>query len=526
MIEAQIQIAARPHAPQISRYIYSSFAEHLGRCIYDGIWVDPDSSIPNDAGLRLDTLEALAEIAPPAVRWPGGNWAEYYHWRDGIGSPETRPQRYNIEWGIPESNAFGTHEYMRFCDAIGAEPYLVLNVASGTVQEAREWVEYCNSDHDGSIVRLRKANGQDVPWGVRFWDVGNESWHSGGQCRAQDYVAAYRRYSNKLRMIGTGDRDKPSAITLIACGSCLLYPGWDAAFLAGMGQTPNMLRMVDCVSDHVYQGRDLTDRGFADEDHYRLLAELDVLDAELQRLTSLTKAYSTTRHPIRAVLGEWGVWYKDVWITNQFHQTNTLRDALLTGAAFHLFHSFAPTLYMTNMSMTVNALQCLLQTYGPIAVRTPTYHVYRMYKPHRDGVRLDCEVEDVPYLRPSFGHQRPILSVSASHGDDRLFVSVVNLDLFESVRARMSLPVSFRLQTVEGERLTSRAVQDANTEQDPDTVHPVSLPVEWDGAHLEVAFPPKSVTTLLMRGTWLFPAAYLPGEVKSITLSEADSGSM
>ena len=503
-----IRLTLRSGAPSVSPFLYSSFAEHFGRCIYDGIWVGPDSDIPNDDGLRRDTLEALSELSLPAVRWPGGNWAEYYHWRDGIGPPQERPLRYNIEWGIPESNAFGTHEYMRFCSSINTEPYLVLNVASGTVQEARDWVEYCNSDHDSEIVLLRQANGQEHAWRVGLWDVGNESWHSGGQFRAQDYVAAYRRYSNKLRMLGTGDRDKASVVKLIACGSCLLYRDWDADFLAGMKQTPNMLHMVDYISDHIYQGRDLTDRDFPDEDHYRLLSELDVLEAELRRASALVNTYSTAGHPIGLALGEWGTWYKGVWITNQFRQANTLRDALFTASGFHLFHNFAGTLHMANMSMTVNALQCLLHTCGPEAVKTPTYHVYRLFKPHRNGILLDCELSGAPVLPRAAGSDQPALSASATASNDGLFVTIVNRDLSTNIQAQLRLPGGFSPTAVSSERLSAPDIRAENTPENPDAVSPAPAEVEMPQmGRCRLPLPARSVTAVHFQGRWAYPLA-------------------
>lgn len=508
MTSPAIRLTPRPGAPSVNPYLYSSFAEHFGRCIYDGIWVGPDPDIPNEDGLRRDTLEALAELSLPAVRWPGGNWAEYHHWRDGIGPLQERPLRYNIEWGIPESNAFGTHEYMRFCNAIGSDPYLVLNVASGSVQEARDWVEYCNSEHDSEIVRLRRANGQERAWRVGLWDVGNESWHSGGQFRAQDYVSAYRRYSNKLRMLGSGDRDKASAIKLIACGSCLLYRDWDAEFLAGMKQTPDMLHSVDYISDHIYQGRDLTDRDFPDEDHYRLLSELDILEAELRRASALVSAYSTASHPIGLALGEWGTWYKGVWITNQFHQANSLRDALFTASGFHLFHTFAGTLHMANMSMTVNALQCLLQTYGPVAIKTPTFHVYRIFMPHRNGILLDCELTGAPRLPRTGESEQPALTASATASKDGLFVTITNRDLSTNLEAQLWLPDAFTPASVSSERLTARDIRAENTLEDPDAVSPAPAGVEMpEMGPCRLPLPAKSVTAVHFKGNWAYPLA-------------------
>ena len=501
MDKGRIIINSDTELNKVSKYIYSGFLEHIGRCIYDGIWVGEDSSIPNDGGLRIDTLDALAEVAPASMRWPGGNFAEYYHWRDGIGPLKGRPMRYNIEWGIPEDNAFGTHEFMRFCEAIGSEPHLVLNVASGSVQEARDWIEYCNSDHDSEIVRLRKENGLDDPWKVKFWEVGNESWHSGGQMRALDYVGAYRRYSNKLRWIGSGDRDKPSEVNLVACGSCLLYQDWDAEFLRGMKEMPNMLRMVDYLSDHIYSGRDLVDGDFPDEDYYKLIADLDVLDAELARATGLAKAYSSERHPIGIALGEWGAWYKGVWIDNDFVQKNTLRDAIFTALGFHLFHNYSDNLFMTNMSMTVNALQSLIQTFGPQVIRTPTYHVYRMFRPHRDGYTLWCKSES-PMLSIGDGDPHSALSFSATKALDgrSIFLSVVNIDLSRPIEVDLTITGEFKVNEVNVDRLTSADIRDFNSKRDSEKVSPTSLSVTLGENRLKTILPAKSITTFEIKG--------------------------
>lgn len=497
MDKGRIIINSDAEQHRVSKYIYSGFLEHIGRCIYDGIWVGEDSPIPNDGGLRIDTLEALAEVAPASMRWPGGNFAEYYHWRDGIGPQKDRPQHYNIEWGIPEDNGFGTHEFLRFCGAIGSEPHLVLNVASGGVQEARDWVEYCNSDHDSEVVRLRKENGRDDPWKVRFWEVGNESWHSGGQMRAIDYVGAYRRYSNKLRWIGSGDRDKPSEVKLIACGSCLLYRDWDAEFLRGMKEMPNMLRMVDYLSDHIYSGRDLGDTDFTDEDYYKLIAELDVLDAELARATGLARAYSTERHQIGVALGEWGAWYKGVWIDNGFIQRNTLRDAIFTALGFHLFHNYGDMLFMANMSMTVNALQSMIQTFGPEVVKTPTYHVYRMFRPHRDGYTLSCKTES-----PMVSNNNPALSFSATKSVDgkRLYLSIVNIDLSRPMEVDLTVIGEFKVNEVKADRLSAPDIRDNNSKGDPDKISPTPLKVTVEENRIKLTIPPKSITTLQMEG--------------------------
>lgn len=484
---------------RISPYLYSGFIEHLSDCIYGGIWVGPDSDIPNDKGLRTGTVEALAELALPAMRWPGGNWAEYHHWQDGVGPREKRPRRYNIEWGIPEDHTFGTHEFLRFCEAIGSEPYLVLNLASGTVQEARDWVEYCNSPHDTEITRLRAANGQPEPWGVPFWEVGNESWHSGGQCRVQDYIAAYRRYSNKLRFIGTGDRDLPSAIKLVACGCCARYPDWNEGFLAGMKEDSNMLRMVDYIDDHFYQGRDIQNQeDFSHHAYFRLFEDLKSLDAHLSRTIELLRQYSDDRHTIGLVLGEWAAWYDGVWIDNDFHQYHSLRDAIFAARAFHLFHSHSPALYMTNMSMAVNALQCLVMTEDAETLKTPTYHVYRMFRPHRDGIACDCAVDQPLQCQAPDGTPYDAVSISATVRGSELFLSAVNIDLERNHRLCIELPYPSEIQLHQAEQLVAPNIRLANTVDSPDAVAPQPYKVNILPNGLELDLPAHSVTTVTL----------------------------
>lgn len=490
-------VAPPQNERRISRFLYSGFIEHFSDCVQGGIWVGPDSSIPNDGGLRSGTVEALAELALPAMRWPGGNWAEYHHWRDGVGPPEKRPLRHNIEWSIPEDHAFGTHEFMRFCEAIGSEPYLVLNVGSGSVQEARDWVEYCNSPHASDVTRLRAANGRQEPWGVRFWEVGNESWHSGGQCRPQDYTAAYRRYSNKLKFIGTGDRDIPAAVKLVACGCCARYPDWNPAFLAGMKEDPDMLRMVDYIDDHFYQGRDIANASDCSERaYYGLFEDLRKLDEHLERTLALLDAYATDRHRIGLILGEWAAWYDGVWIDNGFRQHATQRDAVFAARAFHLFHRHSPALFMTNMAMAVNALQCLVQTDGAETIKTPTYHVYRMFRPHRDGIACECRIDNADTCGMPGDSAHPSLSISATVREKELFVSAVHIDPGCSRRLHLALPKSSGIRTRCAETLTAPDLRTGNTRESPNAVAPRPAETRSTAQGIEWVLPPHSVTTV------------------------------
>ena len=241
--QATVKIGVDSPHHKISRYLYGSFAEHLGRCIYPGIWVGENSKIENDSGIRIDVIEALKKLNLPVLRWPGGCFADSYHWEDGIGPRENRPKRYNLWWNQPESNQFGTDEFIKFCRLIGTEPYICVNVGSGSPQEARNWLEYCNSIQDTYYTNLRSQNGSKGPYNIRFWGIGNENWGCGGHMHPEHYADLYRRFATYMR---------PRAemkTKLVACGSIMGVPEWDKVFLDKMKKA---LNLVDYLAIHIY----------------------------------------------------------------------------------------------------------------------------------------------------------------------------------------------------------------------------------------------------------------------------------
>ncbi|MHC4481720.1 MAG: alpha-N-arabinofuranosidase, partial [Planctomycetota bacterium] len=401
-----VKVSLRPQARrhQVSPYLYSHFAEHLGRCIYGGIWVGEDSPIANEAGLRLDTADALKRLRLPALRWPGGCFADNYHWTDGIGPPQERARRHNLWWNQPETNEFGTDEFMRLCRMIECEPYICLNVGSGTVEEARAWVEYCNSAQQTEWVRRRRQNGQDEPYGAKLWGIGNENWGCGGTMRPEHYADLYRRFATYVHhTAGEGAK-------LVACGSHPGIPQWDERFLDAM---QGAYGLVDHLALHIYLAHGTSDLAFSDEDYYRLIASVRVLEENVDRAAALADACGTPKHRIGIVLDEWGTWYSEAAVATGLYQQNTMRDALFAAASFHAFHERADQLFMTNMAQTVNVLQALVLTDGPAMVVTPTYHVYEMLRPHGDGWLVECAV-DSPELGLPGGEQRPAVSASAT----------------------------------------------------------------------------------------------------------------
>ena len=484
----KIRIHPDVRLQKVSRYIYGHFAEHLGRCIYGGIWVGEDSAIENDKGIRLDTVKALKDLALPVLRWPGGCFADNYHWMDGIGNRAKRPRRQNIWWNQPESNQFGTDEFVRFCEMIETEPYFCLNVGSGTVEEAMGWVEYCNSNQSTTLTDMRRENGNPEPHNVKFWGIGNENWGCGGNMNPEFYANLYLQYATYVRRIaGEGSH-------LIACGSHPTIDEWDERFLISIkGKTS----LVDSLAVHVYLGQGSNDIDFTEDDYYRLLDSISICDHTLKRAIGLAEAHSTYGHPIKVILDEWGTWFTQATVASGLYQQNTMRDALFTAASFHLYHGLGDSLYMTNMAQTINVLQALVLTKGPKLLKTPTYHVYEMFRPHRDGNLVACNVNDCPELPQSDTMKQSAISCSSTISEDgkELTVSIINLHLSQSYKINLSLQSSQDWKVSTARRLATKDIRSYNTFEKPEDVKPQDINISDKDAS-DLKLPAMSITTL------------------------------
>ncbi len=483
----QVRVETRAPGARVSKHLYGQFAEHIGRCIYDGLWVGEDSTIPNEAGLRLDVLEALQALELPVLRWPGGCFADTYHWREGVGPKSERPKRHNLWWQQPESNAFGTHEFLHLCELLGCEPYICLNVGSGSPREARDWVEYCNSSADTELVALRNANGRAEPWNVKFWGIGNETWGCGGRMRPEYYADLYRNFAAYVKAAAGPDA------RLFAVGSFPDFPEWDERFLL---QMKGALDLVDFLAVHVYSGAGMPATDFTLEEYYRLMKQVDSMVNHVRRTLDLVSAFSTPSHKLGVVLDEWGTWYREAVVETGMFQQNTLQDALFAAVSFHRFHELSDGLCMTNMAQTVNVLQALVLTSGPQAVKTPTYHVFDLFKPHREGRLLPVSFDSVPDLPTEKAETAgvPAVSVSATLGaNGRLCVSLVNLSPERSFECALEL--SAGPWQVQQARQLAGELHAHNTFEAPETVTPADLsPQSADLEHLDL--PPASITML------------------------------
>ena len=485
----------------ISRHIYGHFAEHLGRCIYDGVWVGEDSSIPNVRGLRTDIVQALRDIRTPVLRWPGGCFADEYHWMDGIGPGDERPAMINTHWGgVTESNHFGTHEFLDLCRQLDCEPYICGNVGSGTVREMQQWIEYITLDGVSPMADLRRANGRAEPWRVSYWGVGNESWGCGGRMRPEFYADLYRRYATYLRDMSGNE------LYRIACGPRGDDYRWTEVLMREVGsvEARTARPFMAGLALHYYtridglegEGLSTSATRFGEAEWFRILKRALFMEELLERHSAIMDVYDPERE-VALVVDEWGTWY-DVEPGSHprfLHQQNTLRDALVAGVTLNLFNQHSDRVRMANIAQTINVLQAMVLTRGDQMVLTPTYHVFEMYKDHQGAVLLPVDLRCGTY--DYGGESVPALSASASRDSGgRVHLSVCNLD--PNREARLScLFRGAQLSSVTGRVMTADAINAHNTFQEPDAVCPAPFEdARLEGDTLSARLPPRSVLVL------------------------------
>ncbi|WP_245224714.1 alpha-N-arabinofuranosidase [Pseudozobellia sp. WGM2] len=418
----------------ISKHIYGHFAEHLGRGIYDGFFVGKDSKIPNTNGIRTDIIEALRELSIPVLRWPGGCFAEQYQWKDGIGPVEERPLVVNTFWGgVTEDNSFGTHEFLELCEMLDTEPYIAVNIASGTVKDASQWIEYVTSDKDSEVTRLRKANGRKEPWDVKFWGIGNENWGCGGSMDAEYYTDVFKRFSTYC-----------NADFKIASGGEWDDLEWTRTFMSEIKEVPGFIDIADGLSYHYYTiANDWSVKGsaldFVEEEWFRSMDQTLKMEANLEDHIAIMDEEDPD-NTIALIADEWGTWYDVEEGTNPgfLYQQNSLRDALVAALGLNIFNNQARRVKMANIAQTVNVLQAMILTKEGQMVKTPTFYVFKMYKVHQDAMQLPSEVKAENYTTEQ--GEVPALSVSASknsHG--QVHVTVANVHPHKELNTAINL---------------------------------------------------------------------------------------
>lgn len=489
-----MRINANGKKGTISRYLYGQFAEHLGRCVYEGLWVGEDSPIPNTEGIRDDVLEALRKLRIPVLRWPGGCFADEYHWMDGIGPASERPRMINNHWGgVEENNHFGTHEFLRLCELLGAEPYISGNVGSGTVREMQMWVEYITFDGESPMANLRRRNGRQEPWRLPFFGVGNENWGCGGHMRPEYYADLYRHYQTYVRHYG-GNK-----VYKIACGANSDDYRWTEVLMREAG------RFMDGLSLHYYtlptgnwHGVKGSATAFGAKEWFQTLKHTLRMEELIVRHSEIMDRYDPEGR-VGLIIDEWGAWYDVEPGTNPgfLYQQNTLRDALIAGINLNLFHNYSKRVKMANIAQMVNVLQAMVLTEGEKMLLTPTYHVFDMYKVHQDAELLEVAFESPAYTMD--GVSIPQLSVSASV-DARgvIHLSLCNLHHAEGAALSCELDGS-GARSVSGKVLTHAALNAHNTFEKPDEVAPADFKgAAFADGKLRIELPPASVVVLAL----------------------------
>ncbi len=479
----------------INKHIYGHFSEHLGRCIYGGFYVgESNTKIPNTQGVRKDVVDALKKLKVPNLRWPGGCFADTYHWKDGVGPKAKRPTMINTWWGgVTEDNSFGTHDFLNMCELIGAEPYLAGNVGSGTVQELSEWVQYVNFDGISPMSNWRKENGRDKPWNVKYWGVGNEAWGCGGNMKPEYYANIYRQYATFMT-----DWSNSSKLFRIASGANSSDYNWTEVLMRDIPHN-----MLDGVALHHYSVIDWNKKGsatdFSEQQYFQIMQRALFMDELITKHSTIMDKYDPSKR-VALVVDEWGGWYDVEPGTNPgfLYQQNTLRDALLAGATLNIFHKHSARVRMANLAQTVNVLQAVLLTQEEKMIVTPTYHVMEMYNVHQDATHLPLEVVSNNY---SYGTETlPAISVSASKDKSGLtHISLVNIDSKNNQEITIDLRGG-KYSSVTGRILNSPKLQDHNTFEQPDLVKPMPFKqATLSGNALKVSLPAHSVVVLELK---------------------------
>ncbi len=404
---------------KISKDIYGNFSEHLGRCIYEGLFVGKDSSIPNVNGMRKDVVNALKDMGLPVLRWPGGCFADEYHWKDGIGPLENRKKMINTHWGgVVEDNSFGTHEFFELCSQLGCDPYITGNVGSGTVQEMSEWVEYMTFGGESPMANLRRENGREDPWKLTYFAVGNENWGCGGNMEPQFYASMYRRYATFVRQYSGNNH-----IYKVACGPNGEDYNWTEELMK------HALRHMDGLALHYYTvTHDWSKKGSATEfnesEYYTCLRKAYKIDSIITRHLEIMNRYDPAKR-VDLIIDEWGTWHDVEPGTNPgfLYQQNAMRDAIVAAIHLNIFNKHSDRIKMANIAQTVNVLQAVALTDGADMLLTPTYYIFKMYKDHQENTLLDSYITSK--LVGTKEDSLPNLTESASVDENGIIYSTI-----------------------------------------------------------------------------------------------------
>ena len=487
----QVVLNADSAETKISKHIYGHFAEHLGRVIYDGIYVGEDNlKIPNSDGVRNDVIAALKELNIPNLRWPGGCFADTYHWKDAIGPRNERKPIENLSWGnYREDNSFGTHEFLNLCELLDAEPYLAVNMNTGSVQEAVDWVQYTNHANDISyLTELREKNGRDKPWQVKYWGIGNESWDCGGNMTVEYYTNLYKRYATAMTNYFNSEE-----LFRIAVGPGFPDYNWTETIMKDIPA-----KRIEGLSIHHYAvnwNNKTSSYDFNNDDYFMIMEKAWFMEEFITKNSEVMDKYDPEKR-VALIVDEWGGWYDtDPRGNGALYQQNTIRDAMIAGLTLNIFNNHADRVRMANLAQTVNALQAIILTKDEKMILTPTYHVMEMYKVHQDATLVPVKINSEDFVLG----ERKLKAVSVSASKDisgKMHMSLTNIDNKKEQIVQVDIN-GFKAKSVIGRILTSAKVQDHNTFENPLEVVPQKFTkAELMENYLTVNMPPNSIVVL------------------------------
>jgi alpha-N-arabinofuranosidase len=492
----EIVLQADKRKDIISKNIYGHFAEHLGHCIYGGFYVgDNNTKIPNKDGIRLDVIEALKKLKVPVLRWPGGCFADTYHWKDGVGPKDKRPSMLNVWWGnVKEDNSFGTNEFLNMCELLNAEPYLSGNVGSGSPQELSDWVKYVDHPNGSSpMTDFRQQNGRPNPWHVKLWGIGNEAWGCGGNMKPEYYANVYRQYATFMT-----NGSSPDKLFKIASGASDADYNWTEVLMRDIPHN-----MLDAVALHHYSiinwGKKGPSTNFTEEDYFTIMQSALLMNELVEKHSAIMDKYDPKKK-VALVVDEWGGWYEVEPGTNPafLYQQNTMRDAMIAGTTLNIFNNHCDRVKMANLAQIINVLQAVILTNEEKMLLTPTYHVMEMYNVHQDATMLPLTVTCNDY---KMGKEK-LKAISASASIDKnglTHISLVNIDANKPQEVTINVNGA-SYKTVSGRILTSDKMQNYNSFENPDKIKPVPFNgADLSGSTLKIKLPPFSVVVLELK---------------------------
>jgi alpha-N-arabinofuranosidase len=497
--KVELSIDASKPGAKIDRNLFGQFAEHLGHGIYDGIWVGSDSTIPNTRGIRKDVVAALKAIHVPNVRWPGGCFADGYHWRDGIG-PQ-RVVRLNPDWGgVIEPNTFGTHEFMDFIDQIGSDAYVSVNLGSGTPHEASDWLEYMTAAQATTLEKERAANGHPAPYKVALLGLGNESWDCGGNMTAEYYLDRMKSFSHFVRNYNPAqlEKDQMLKIAVGPGGGEERWTDWTETVMKAY-QQHTWSWDINGLSMHNYTvvkwPPAFKSVGFGEDEYAQILKTTLEMDDLIRKHSAIMDKYDPLKK-VALVVDEWGGWYAPLPGSNPgfLVQQNSLRDAILAALNINIFARHADRVRGANIAQMINVLQAMILTDHEKMALTPTYYVYKMYVPFQDSTYLPVTFEAGSYKHGDFSLPR-VDALAAKGKDGKLWVEITNVDPHQAAEVELNV-TGINAKSALGQTLTAPKVDSVNTFESPDTVVPKPISAGAQGGKLILQLEPKSVTVV------------------------------